>query len=103
MKKDLAVFEGHNIRRIYDEETKMWWFSVVDIIQVLTQQPNYKAAQNYWKVLKHRLNKEGSELVTKCNQLRLEAADGKRYLSAVATPGRIEGHGPQPLRRCITA
>jgi DNA-damage-inducible protein D len=70
MKKDLAVFEGHNIRRVYDEKTETWWFSVVDIIQVLTQQPSYKAAQNYWKVLKHRLNKEGSELVTKCNQLK---------------------------------
>ena len=72
MKKDLAIFEGHRIRRLYDEKTETWWFSVVDIIQVLTQQPDYKAAQNYWKVLKHRLNKEGSQLVTNCNQLKLE-------------------------------
>ena len=85
MKKDLAVFEGHEIRRHYDEQTETWWFSVVDIIQVLTQQPKYKLAQNYWKVLKHRLNKEGSQLVTKCNQLKLEAADGKSYLTEVAT------------------
>jgi hypothetical protein len=84
MKKDLAIFEGHRIRRLYDEKTETWWFSVVDIVQVLTQQPDYKAAQNYWKVLKHRLNKEGSQLVTNCNQLKLEAADGKSYLTEVA-------------------
>ena len=84
MKKDLAIFEGHRIRRLYDEKTETWWFSVVDIIQVLTQQPDYKAAQNYWKVLKHRLNKEGTQLVTNCNQLKLEAADGKSYLTDVA-------------------
>ena len=84
MKKDLAIFEGHRIRRLYDEKTETWWFSVVDIIRVLTQQPDYKAAQNYWKVLKHRLNKEGSQLVTNCNQLKLEAADGKSYLTDVA-------------------
>ena len=84
MKNDLALFEGQEIRRIYDEETETWFFSVVDIIQVLTQQPNYKAAQNYWKVLKHRLNKEGSQLVTNCNQLKLPAADGKKYLTDVA-------------------
>lgn len=85
MKKDLTLFEGHIIRRLYDEKSETWWFSIVDIIRVLTQQPDYKAAQNYWKVLKHRLNKEGSQLVTKCNQLKLEAADGKSYLTDVAT------------------
>ena len=85
MKKELVVFEGHEIRRHYDEATETWWFAVVDIVQVLTQQPNYKLAQNYWKVLKHRLNKEGSQLVTNCNQLKLKAADGKSYLTEVAT------------------
>ena len=84
MKNDLALFEGQEIRRVYDEKTETWFFSVVDIIRVLTQQPNYKAAQNYWKVLKHRLNKEGSQLVTNCNQLKLPAADGKKYLTDVA-------------------
>ena len=58
MKMLPVQFEQHAIRRIYDEKTETWFFSVVDIIQVRTQQPNYKAAQNYWKVLKHRLNKE---------------------------------------------
>jgi len=85
MNNDLAIFEGYKIRRVYDETAETWWFSVVDIIQVLTQQPDYKAAQNYWKVLKHRLNKEGSQSVTNCNQLKMPAADGKNYLADVAT------------------
>lgn len=85
MKNELAIFEGYQIRRHYDETRKVWWFSVVDIIRVLTQQENYKLAQNYWKVLKHRLNKEGSQSVTNCNQLKLPAADGKNYLTDVAT------------------
>src|SRR6266516_3005168 len=86
MKNKLAIFEDYKIRRVYDEETETWYFSVVDIIQVLTQQPDFQAAWNYWKVLKNRLNKEGSESVTKCNRLKLEAADGKKYLTDVASP-----------------
>ncbi len=84
MKNNLAIFEQHQIRRLYDEETETWFFSVIDIIRVLIQQPDYKAVRNYWKVLKNRLKKEGSELVTKCNQLKLEASDGKKYLTDVA-------------------
>lgn len=80
-----AFFEQHEIRRVYDEATSTWWFSVVDILQVLIQQPDYQAARNYWKVLKNRMAKEGSESVTKCNRLKLTAADGKRYLADVAT------------------
>ena len=82
--KSLAVFEGKQIRRHYDEDTETWYFSIVDILQVLIQQPDYQAARNYWKVLKNRLNKEGSESVTKCNRLKMEAADGKKYLTDVA-------------------
>lgn len=80
-----AVFEEREIRRVYDEKTETWFFSVVDIIQVLTQQPDFQAARNYWKVLKNRLRKEGSESVTKCNRLKLPAVDGKSYLTDVAT------------------
>ena len=80
-----AFFESHAIRRVYDEDTETWWFSVVDIVQVLTQQPDYQAARNYWKVLKNRLSKEGSQSVTNCNRLKLPAADGKSYLTDVAT------------------
>ncbi len=85
MKTDMTLFENYQIRRVYDEESEIWWFSVIDIVQVLTQQDDYKAARNYWKVLKNRLKKEGSELVTNCNQLKLPAADGKQYLTDVAT------------------
>ncbi len=84
MDNRLAVFENYKIRRVYDEASETWYFSILDIIQVLIQQPDYNAARNYWKVLKHRLVKEGSQLVTKCNQLKLEAADGKKYLTDVA-------------------
>ena len=73
--KSLAVFENYKIRRVYNEEAETWYFSVVDIIQVLIQQPDYQAARNYWKVLKNRLNKEGSETVTKCNRLKMVAGD----------------------------
>lgn len=86
MDKSLAIFEGHKIRRHYDEKTEIWYFSVVDILQVLIQQADYQAARNYWKVLKNRLNKEGNESVTKCNRLKLQAADGKYYLTDVAAP-----------------
>ena len=82
---DLALFENYKIRRHFDENTDTWYFSVVDIIQVLIQQSDYHAARNYWKVLKNRLNKEGSQSVTNCNRLKMEAADGKKYLTDVAS------------------
>ena len=85
MKPQPAIFEEHEIRRVYDEETETWWFSVVDIVQVLTQQPDYQTARKYWNKLKERLGKEGSESVTKCHRLKLPAADGKNYLTDVAT------------------
>jgi len=84
MKNDLIIFEDYKIRRLYDEETQKWYFSLIDIIQVLTQQPDFQTARNYWKVVKNRLNKEGNQSVTKCNRLKLEAADGKKYLTDVA-------------------
>ncbi len=80
-----AFFESHAIRRVYDEEAEVWWFSVVDIVQVLTQQPDYQTARKYWNKLKERLGKEGSQLVTNCHQLKMTAEDGKQRLSDVAT------------------
>ena len=78
-------FEGQAIRRVYDEPTETWWFSVVDVVQVLTQQPDDLTARKYWNQLKRRLAKEGSQLVTDCHQLKMPAADGKQRLTDVAT------------------
>jgi len=80
-----AEFDGQSIRRVYDEDTETWWFSVIDVVQVLTQQADYQTARKYWNKLKERLNKEGSESVTNCHRLKLPAADGKNYLTDVAT------------------
>ena len=79
-----AIFEDKEIRRLYDEKTETWFFSVVDIIQVLTQQPDFQVARKYWNKLKERLGKEGSQSVTNCHRLKLPAADGKSYLTDVA-------------------
>ncbi len=91
--KALAVFENYKIRRIYDEKTETWLFSVVDIIAALIQQPDYQTARKYWNKLKERLKKEGSQSVTNCHQLKMEAADGKKYLTDAA--------GPEALLRII--
>ena len=85
-KSALAVFENFNIRRRYDEKAEIWYFSVVDIIAALIQQPDYQTARKYWNKLKERLKKEGSQSVTNCHQLKLPAADGKSYLTDVADP-----------------
>jgi len=76
-KKQITLFEGKKIRRVWDEKKEKWYFSVIDIIQILTNQVDFQLARNYWKVLKNRLKKEGSETVTKCNRLKMEAEDGK--------------------------
>jgi hypothetical protein len=78
-----AEFEGQAIRRSYDEATETWWFSVVDVVQVLTQQADFQTARKYWNQLKRRLEKEGSESVTNCHRLKLPAADGKSYLTNI--------------------
>lgn len=59
MRNDLAIFEEHPIRRIYDEKAEVWFFSVIDVVQILTEQPDYQLVRNYWKVLKSRLKKKG--------------------------------------------
>ena len=80
MKTSPAIFENFKIRRVYDEKTETWYFSVVDIIQVLLQQPDFQAARKYWNKLKERLKAEGSQLVTNCHRMKLEATDGKQKL-----------------------
>ena len=82
---EMQLFEDQPIRTAWDAENEEWLFSVVDVVGVLTEQPDYDGARNYWKVLKNRLNKEGSQLVTSCNQLKMKSPkDGKRYLTDVA-------------------
>jgi hypothetical protein len=80
-KKQLAIFEGQKIRRIWDDEKELWYFSVVDIVGALNASED---PRNYWKVLKNRLINEGSQVVTNCNQLKLMAEDGKMRLTDVA-------------------
>ena len=80
----LAIFENFKIRRHYDEKTETWYFSVIDIVAALTEQVDFQLARNYWKVLKNRLMKEGSEVVTNCNRLKLLAEDGKMRETDVA-------------------
>ena len=80
----IAIFEGKKIRRQWDEKQEKWFFSVVDIIQVLTDQIDFTRARKYWNKLAERLRKEGSQVVTKCHQLKMQASDGKFYKTDVS-------------------
>ena len=84
--KTIAIFEGHKIRKHYDEERKIWYFSVIDILHVLLQNYEYQTSRKYWNKLKERLKKEGSQSVTNCHQVKLIATDGKKYKTDVADP-----------------
>ena len=81
---NIQLFENKRIRTVWDEEKEEWYFSVVDVVAVLTDQPDQRHAAKYWSVLKTRLKKEGSELTTNCSQLKMRSADGKRYNTDVA-------------------
>lgn len=85
-KEAIKIFEEKKVRTVWDDETEEWFFSVVDVVAILTDSPN---PSNYWKVLKHRLRKEGNELVTNCNQLKLPSTDGKYYKTDVATTEQL--------------
>ena len=85
----LQMFENQPIRTAWDEEQEEWYFSVVDVVAVLTDQPDTRHAAKYWSVLKTRLKNEGSELTTNCSQLKMKAADGKRRLTDVATTEQL--------------
>jgi DNA-damage-inducible protein D len=84
---NIKIFENKKVRSQYDADKEMWYFSIVDIIGILTEQPTVNRARNYWKVLKSRLKKEGNESVTNCNQLKLQSDDGKFYKTDV---GNVE-------------
>ena len=85
IKTQIRLFEEQKVRTIWDSEKEEWYFSVVDVVGILTESEN---PRNYWKVLKHRLAEEGSQLVTNCNQLKLKSSDGKYYNTDVVD---IEG------------
>jgi DNA-damage-inducible protein D len=78
---NIKLFKNRQVRSVWNEAEEKWYFSVVDVIAILTDSPN---PRNYWKVLKHRLKKEGNESVTNCNQLKMQSNDGKNYLTDVA-------------------
>jgi len=80
-KEAIKIFEEKKVRTLWDDEQEKWYFSIVDVCAVLTDSPN---PRNYWKVLKHRLIKEENETVTNCNQLKMQAEDGKKRLTDVA-------------------
>lgn len=84
-KEAIKIFEEKKVRTVWDDETEEWFFSIVDVVAILTDSPN---PSNYWKVLKHRLRKEGNESVTNCNQLKLKSSDDKYYNTDVVD---IEG------------
>lgn len=87
--RDLMKFENKQVRSHWDADQEKWYFSVVDVIAVLTDSTNYQTARNYWKVLKNRLNNEGNETVTNCNRLKMRAADGKMRMTDVADTDQL--------------
>lgn len=87
--QSIQLFEERNVRTVWDDEQEKWYFSVVDVVGILTDQPSMERARNYWKVLKNRLSKEGFETVTNCNRLKLRAEDGKMRLTDVADQAQL--------------
>jgi hypothetical protein len=83
---NIKLFEDKQIRSAWNEEEESWYFSIVDVIRVLTESPN---PRKYWSVLKTRLKKEGSQLATDCSQLKLQSADGKFYNTDVASTEQL--------------
>lgn len=86
MENKIKLFESKKIRTAWNEDEDEWYFSVVDVVEVLTEQSDHQGARNYWKVLKNRLLKEGNQTVTICNRLKMVSEDGRmRYTDVVKT------------------
>jgi hypothetical protein len=85
----IQLFEDKRIRTAWDEESEEWYFSIVDVVGVLTDSPDYNTGRKYWNKLKQRLKDEGNELVTNCHQLKMTAADGKKRLTDVANTEQL--------------
>lgn len=83
-KSSIQIFNERKVRTVWDSETEKWYFSIVDVVAVLTDSKDYTTARKYWNKLKQRLKDEGNETVTNCHQLKLQAADGKMRMTDVA-------------------
>ena len=91
MSKDekIEIYEDQPIRTAWNEDEEEWYFSIIDVVSVLTEQTDYQKARKYWNKLKQRLNDEGNQTVTNCHQLKMKAADGKSRLTDVATTEQL--------------
>lgn len=85
----IRQYEQRQVRTHWDEENEQWLFSIVDVVAILTDQPDARHAAKYWSVLKTRLKKEGSQLTTNCSQLKMTAEDGKMRLTDVASTEQL--------------
>jgi cell filamentation protein len=94
-KISIRFFDDREVRAVWDEECNKWWFSVLDIVAVLTDQDNNTKTRNYWKYLKAKLKRENNELVSATTQLKLLASDGKRYLTDMLDYNEIIALGKQ--------
>lgn len=104
----IKLFEEKKVRTVWDEDKEKWYFSVVDVVEILTEQKDHQGARNYWKVLKNRLIKEGNETVTICNRLKMQADDGKMRLTDVADTQQlfrliqsIPSPKAEPFKQCM--
>jgi len=89
MKNKIQLFQNQKVRSIWNEEEMEWYFSIVDVVAVLTEQSTPRGASNYWAKLKERLIAEGSQLLTNCQQLKMQASDGKLYFTDAATTKQL--------------
>ena len=89
VKNQIKLFEQTKVRTVWDDDNQKWWFSVLDVIGILTSQSDYQKVRNYWKWLKNKLKEEGNESVSNTNQLKMKASDGKRYKTDVADTEQV--------------
>jgi len=87
--KKIQLFQKQKVRTHWNEEKELWLFSIIDVIAILTEQPDFQKARKYWNKLKERLKKEGNETVTNCHQLKMEATDGKMRITDVANTEQL--------------
>lgn len=87
--QELEFIYDDQVRKVWHSQEEEWYFSLIDVCQVLTESNNYQASRNYWKVLKNRLFSEGFEPVTKCNQFKMKASDGKMRLTDCANTEQL--------------